>query len=331
MSSSSRFKAYRSFEEDKKTISRFVSMSVDELDPGEVVIRAEYSTINYKDALSATGAGKIIRRFPCNGGIDVAGTVESSGDVRFKPGDKVICNSYDFGVAHDGGYSELCRVPAAWVVPMPSGMTTFEAMSLGVAGFTAGLAVQRMQAVGLRPDKGPVIVNGATGGVGTVIIDMLAKLGYQVVALTGKTHETDYLKRLGAAQVLLRSSLPEKIRPLDKAIYAGAVDNLGGDTLAWMLSVMAVDGVVASIGLAQGANLSTTVMPFILRGVSLLGIDSANCPMPARQEIWHKLANEWKPQHLAQAVKTIAFAELPSAFNAFLEGQVRGRVVVKIT
>lgn len=330
MSFSNRFKAYRSFEEDKKAVSRFLSMRVDELDPGEVLIRAEYSTINYKDALSATGAGKIIRRFPCNGGIDVAGTVESSSDVRFKPGDKVICNSYDFGVAHDGGYSELCRVPAAWVVPMPVGMTTFEAMSLGVAGFTAGLAMERMLRAGLRPDKGPVIVNGATGGVGTVIINILAKLGYHVVALTGKTQETDYLKRLGAAEVLSRSNLPEKIRPLDKAIYAGAVDNLGGDTLAWMLSVMAIDGVVASIGLAQSANLNTTVMPFILRGVSLLGIDSANCLMPVRQEIWRKLANEWKPQHLAETIRTIAFDDLPSAFDEFLQARVKGRVVVKI-
>jgi acrylyl-CoA reductase (NADPH) len=324
------FKAYRTFEEDKKVSTRFVTMAIDELDPGEVLIKSEYSTINYKDALSATGAGKIIRRFPCNGGIDVAGEVVTSADARFKPGDTVICNSYDFGVAHDGGFAQYCRVPAAWVVPMPAGMTTFDAMCLGVAGFTAGLAIERMESVGLKPDNGPVIVDGATGGVGSVAIDILARLGYRVVALTGKIQETDYLKGLGAAEVLPRSSVPEKIRPLDKATWAGAIDNLGGDTLVWMLSTMAIGGAVASIGLAQNTSLNTTVMPFILRGVSLLGIDSANCPMAQRLRVWHKLANEWKPRHLAGAVRTIAYDELPAAFDAFLKAQVTGRVVVRI-
>jgi putative YhdH/YhfP family quinone oxidoreductase len=324
------FKAYRTFEEDKKVSSRFVTMTVDELNPGEVVIRSEYSTINFKDALSYNGAGRIMRRYPCNAGIDVAGEVTSSTDARFKPGDKVICNSYDFGVAHDGGFSEYCRVPAAWVVPMPAGMNTFDAMCLGVAGFTAGLAVERMQAGGLRPEQGPLVVNGATGGVGSVAIDIFARLGYRVVALTGKPQEAEYLKGLGAAEVLPRSSLPEKIRALDKATWAGGVDSLGGDTLAWMLSTCAVGAVVGSVGLAQSAALNTTVMPFILRGASLLGIDSVNCPMAVRRQVWHKLAHEWKPLHLAGAVRTIAFEQLPDAFGEFLSGAIKGRVVVKI-
>jgi putative YhdH/YhfP family quinone oxidoreductase len=324
------FKAYRTFEEDKKVSSRFVDMNLDELSPGEVVIRSEYSSINYKDALSYNGAGRIMRKFPLNAGIDVAGEVVSSSDPRFKQGEKVLCNSYDFGVAHDGGYSQYCRVPAGWVVPLPQGMNTFEAMCLGVAGFTAGLAVERMQSVGLQPSAGPVVVNGATGGVGSVAIDVLSKLGYRVVALTGKAQEEAYLKGIGAAEVMPRASLPEKIKPLDRATWAGAVDNLGGDTLAWMLSTMAIGGAVASVGLAQSLSLNTTVMPFILRGVSLLGIDSVNCPMELRREVWRKLAQEWKPRHLAASVRTIALADLPNVFPEFLKGAVKGRVVVKI-
>lgn len=324
------FRVYRTFEEDKKISSRFVTMSLDELSPGDVVIKSEYSTINYKDALSHNGTGRIMRRYPCVAGIDVAGEVVSSADARYKPGDKVICNSYDFGVAHDGGYAEYCRVPADWVVLMPSGMNTFDAMCLGVAGFTAGLTVARLEGAGLKPENGPVVVDGATGGVGTVAIDILAKRGYKVVALTGKAQEAEYLQRLGAAEVMPRSNLPEKIRPLDKAMWAGAVDNLGGDTLAWMLATSAVGGVVASIGLAQNASLNTTVMPFILRGVSLVGVDSVNCPMSLRLEVWRKLAQEWKPTHLAAAVRTIAFDELPRAFGDFLSGAIKGRVVVKI-
>ena len=271
------FKAYRTFEEDKKISSRFVTMTLDELDPGDLVIKSEYSTINYKDALSHNGAGRIMRRYPCVAGIDVAGEVVSSSDARFKPGQKVICNSYDFGVAHDGGYAQYCRVPADWVVAVPAGMTTFDAMCLGVAGFTAGLAVARMQAGGLRPEQGPVVVDGATGGVGTVAIDILSKLGYRVAALTGKAQEADYLKRIGAAEVIPRASLPEKIRPIDKATWAGGVDNLGGDTLAWMLSTSMVGGVVASIGLAQSPSLNTTVMEDLMTILlDLLGTDRRN-------------------------------------------------------
>ena len=326
------FKALRIFNEDGKVSSRMVEMQLDELDPGEVVIRAEYSSINYKDALAATGAGKIIRRFPCVGGIDVAGVVESSADPAFKPGDKVICTSYDFGVAHDGGYAGYARVPAGWVVPLPAGMDTREAMALGTAGFTAGLAVARMEANGLTPTSGPVVVSGATGGVGSVAVDILAGLGYRVTALTGKESETGYLKALGAAEVMLRSSLDlSKIRPLDKSLWAGAVDNLGGDVLSWMASTMQVGGAIASIGLAASHVFNTTVMPFILRGVTLCGVDSVNCPMAQRREVWRRLAGDMKPRHLAAMTRSIAFDDLPAAFGDYLEGKVRGRTVVAIS
>lgn len=325
------FKALRIFNEDGKVASRIVDMTLDELDPGQVVIKAEYSSINYKDALAATGAGKIIRRFPCNGGIDVAGTVESSEDPAFKPGDKVICTSYDLGVAHDGGYAGYVRVPAGWVVPLPSGLSTSEAMALGTAGFTAGLAVVRMEANGLKPGNGPVVVSGATGGVGSIAVDILAGLGYDVTALTGKEAETDYLKGLGAKHVMLRSSLDlAKIRPLDKATWAGAVDNLGGDVLSWMASTMHIGAPIASIGLAASHQFNTTVMPFILRGVTLCGVDSVNCEMAARREVWRRLAADMKPKHLAGMTRTIAFADLPAAFDAFVKGQVKGRTVVSL-
>ena len=326
------FKALRIFNEDGKVSSRLVEMQLDELDPGEVVIRAEYSSINYKDALAATGAGKIIRRFPCVGGIDVAGVVESSADPAFKPGDHVICTSYDFGVAHDGGYAGYARVPAAWVVALPEGMSTREAMALGTAGFTAGLAVARMEANGLTPASGPVVVSGATGGVGSIAVDILAGLGYRVTALTGKESEAGYLKDLGAAEVMLRSSLDlSKIRPLDKSLWAGAVDNLGGDVLSWMASTMQVGGTIAAIGLAASFSFNTTVMPFILRGVTLCGVDSVNCPMAQRREVWRRLAGDMKPRHLEAMPRSIGFDDLPSAFAAYLEGKVKGRTVVAIS
>jgi acrylyl-CoA reductase (NADPH) len=327
----STFKAFRIFNEDGKVASRMADMTLDQLDPGEVVIRTACSSINFKDALAATGTGKIIRRFPCNGGIDGAGVVESSSDPAFKPGDPVICTSYDVGVAHDGGYSAYMRVPAAWVVKMPAGLTAHEAMALGTAGFTAGLAVARMEANGLKPANGSVIVNGATGGVGSVAVDILSRLGYHVVALTGKEAETDYLKRLGAREVMLRSSLDlAKVKPLDKATWAGAVDNLGGEVLAWMASTMQIGGTIASIGLAASHTFNTTVMPFILRGVTLCGVDSVNCPMPLRREVWNRLGSDMKPQHLPDMTRTIEFEALPGAFDAFIKGAVRGRTVVSI-
>jgi putative YhdH/YhfP family quinone oxidoreductase len=324
------FTAYRTFDEDGKIVSRFVDMTLDDLDPGEVVIRAEYSDINYKDALSHDGTGRIMRRYPCNAGIDVAGEVVSSADPAFRPGDKVIVTSWEFGVAHDGGYSEYVRAPAKWVVPMPAGGTTFEAMVLGTAGFTAGLAVERMEHDGLTPAKGPVVVTGPTGGVGSIAIEILARRGYHVVALTGKPEEAPYLDSLGAAEVLDRRTLDWGKRPLEKATWAGAVDNIGGDALAWMTRTMQQGGTIASCGLAASIDLKTTVMPFILRGVSLLGIDSGYWPMESRRKLWARLATEWKPVKVAAAVKTVPLAELPKVFRDLLDGRMAGRYVVRI-
>lgn len=324
-----KFKVYRIHEVEKKVVGRFEEAGVDDLDPGEVVVRVAYSSVNYKDALAATGAGRIIRRFPCIGGIDLSGTVVESGDARFTKGDAVICTSYDLGVAHDGGYAEYERVPADWVVPMPRGLNLFEAMALGTAGYTAGLAVTRMETNGLRPANGPVVVSGATGGVGSIAIDILSRLGYRVVALTGKEAEADYLKRLGAKEVMARKSLDlSRIKPLDRATWAGAVDSLGGEVLAWMASTMLQGGTIASIGLAASMSLNTTVAPFILRGACLLGIDSGYTPMPVRREVWRRLAADMRPAHLKEMTRSIAFDELPQAFDAFLKGAAKGRIVV---
>ncbi|MGE4404920.1 oxidoreductase [Pseudomonas sp.] len=315
----------------KAVVSGLTTLTEADLDPGEVTIRVAYSSVNYKDALAATGKGKIIRRFPCVGGIDLSGVVEASTDPRFAPGDKVIATSFDIGVAHHGGYAEFARVPADWVVRLPAGMDLKRAMALGTAGFTAALGVQRMEDNGLTPDKGPVIVTGATGGVGSLAVDMLAGLGYAVTALTGKPQEEAYLKSLGAKDVLLRGDLDlAKIRPLDNARWAGAVDNLGGEVLAWILSTMQQAGTVASIGLAASMNLPTTVAPFILRGVSLLGVDSGYIGFPIRQRIWDRLAGDLKPRHLDEVTRTVALDDLPAAFDAFIAGQVKGRTVVAV-
>lgn len=324
------FKAYLTTQEGKTSKTELVDFSVDQLDAGEVLINVEYSTVNYKDALSATGAGRIIRRFPCIGGIDLAGVVEASTDPAFKAGDKVIAHSYDVGVAHHGGYAQKARMPASWLVPVPAGMSTYDAMTYGTAGFTAAQAVQRMQHDGLHPAMGPVLVNGATGGVGMVAIEILAKLGYDVVAVTGKEKDAELLKSIGAKDVLIRGQFEMTEKPLGPETYAGAVDNLGGEQLSWLTRMMKVGGTIASIGLAQGWEVKTTVMPFILRGVSLLGIDSVNCPMPLRRELWGKLANEWKCDKLSSHCRTVSFAELPSVFDAYVKGAVTGRTVVKV-
>jgi len=324
-------KAFRIFNEDGKVAGRYVDMRLDELDAGNVVVKVAYSSVNFKDALAATGAGRIIRRFPCVGGVDLSGTVTESGDARFKKGDAVIATSYDIGVAHDGGYAQYARIPADWVVPLPKGLDLFEAMALGTAGFTAALAVERMEHDGLKPGNGPVIVTGATGGVGSVAVDILARTGYHVVALTGKENESDYLKGLGAKEVMLRSQLDlAKIKPLDKATWAGAVDNLGGDVMSWIASTMQIGGTLASIGLAASHNFNTTVMPFILRGVSLLGIDSVNAPMPLREKVWKRLGSDLKPRQLKDIVTTVEFVELPGVFKKIMDKEMRGRAVVKI-
>ncbi len=325
------FKIFRIHEREGKTVAGFEQAQLEDLDAGEVVVKVAYSSVNYKDALAATGAGKVIRRFPCVGGIDLSGTVVESSDARYAKGDAVIATSFDLGVSHDGGYAEYARLPADWLVRAPRGMSLKHAMVIGTAGYTAALGVARMEHNGLAPQNGPVIVNGATGGVGSVAIDILAQRGYRVVALTGKDNESDYLRRIGATEVMLRSSIDvTKIRPLDKALWAGGVDNLGGDTLAWMLSTMQQSATVASIGLAANHAWKASVMPFILRGVSLLGIDSGYTPNPQRQQIWDRLADDLKPAHLDDMVRVIPFSQLPDVFQDFLDAKVRGRIVVDI-
>jgi acrylyl-CoA reductase (NADPH) len=319
------------YNENGKTTSRFVEMTLDELDPGEVVIRTVYSSVNYKDALAATGAGKVIRRFPCIGGVDAAGVVESSQDARFKPGDEVIVTGYDMGVVHDGGFAEYVRVPSDWVVRLPQGLSLFEAMALGTAGFTAALSIHRLEQNDLKPANGKVIVTGATGGVGSLAILMLAQLGYHVVALTGKDSEHEYLKSLGASEILPRNEIDlNSTRPLEQAQWAGALDAVGGATLSWLTRTMRQNGAIASFGNAGGAELHATVYPFILRGVRLIGIDSAATAMPLRDKIWQRLSTDLRPDFLEQVARPISFHQLPEAFQKMLQGQSRGRVVVKI-
>jgi NADPH2:quinone reductase len=318
------------FEEDGAVRGRIVSTTLDEVSAGDVVIKAAYSSVNYKDALAATGTGKIVRRFPLIAGIDVSGTVEASSDARFSAGDEVLVTGYDLGVAHDGGYAGRVRVPGDWIVPLPSGLTLFEAMAIGTAGFTAALSVVDMEHNGLAPAAGPVIVTGATGGVGSIAIQILAGRGYRVTALTGKDSEHDYLRSLGATAIVSRTGLDRGTRPLEKATWAGAVDAVGGDTLSWLTTTMMYNGCIASSGLAGGTHLQTTVLPFILRGVKLLGIESVMCPGGIRRDVWRRLGTDLKPGALDTVAQSIAMEDLPDAFATLLKGGARGRFVVKV-
>jgi NADPH2:quinone reductase len=326
-----KFRAFRIDQQDKAIVAGFTGMSLDELSPGEVVIQVSHSTINYKDALAATGKGRILRSYPLVGGIDLAGTVVSSDDARVRRGDKVLVNGCGLSETRDGGYAEYARVPADAVVPIPDGMTTMQAMQIGTAGYTAALAVHRMEQNGQRPENGPVVVTGATGGVGSVAIDVLAGRGYEVVALTGKAEQAAYLNDIGASRILLRSQLDFGKRPMETAQWAGAIDNLGGDYLAWLTRTMNYGGNIASIGLAAGFELHTTVMPFILRAVCLLGINSVDTPRDLRLAVWQRIGGDLMPRHLDTiGSRTITFDELPGAFQAYIEGTVTGRIVVRI-
>ena len=326
-----KFKAFRVFNENDKIAGRVVEMGLDELSQGEVTLKVAYSSVNYKDALAGTGTGgKIMRKYPLAGGIDAAGTVVSSTDARFKAGDEVICTSYDFGVSHDGGYAQYCRVPADWVVPLPTGLTLLDAMALGTAGYTAGLAMELLELNGLAPSKGKVLVNGATGGVATLAIDMLAGLKYEVAAVTGKDVEHEFLKKLGAAEVLSRHKLEMGTRPLEKPLWAAAFDSVGGEQLGWLTRTMQTGGLIASFGNAGGIELKTTVLPFLLRGVRLIGVDSAYTPMSLRRKVWGRLATDLKPKHLGDIAHPISLEGLPGYFEKMLKGQIRGRAVVKL-
>jgi NADPH2:quinone reductase len=325
------FRGLRIYQENEAIHARLETLRLEDLSSGSVVIGSHYSSANYKDALAATGKGKILRRFPLVGGIDVSGVVESSEDPRFHPEDKVLVTGYGLGSDHDGGYAEYVRVPADWVVPLPEGLSLHEAMALGTAGFAAALAIERMENNGQKPDQGPLLVTGATGGVGNLAIDMLAGRGYEVAAITGKREAAEDLKTLGASQILFRQELEMGQRPLEKSQWGGAIDTVGGEMLAWLTRTVLPWGNIASIGLAGGNELHTTVMPFILRGVSLLGISSVDCPMPLRQRIWQRLATDLRPRHLHQIVTgTVSLDELLPVFEGMLAGTHRGRTVVKI-
>jgi NADPH2:quinone reductase len=325
------FRAFRIHSEGGRPVARFEQISLADLSAGTVVIRVTHSGINYKDALAATGAGKILRRYPLVGGIDLAGVVESSEDARYAAGDAVLVTGCALSETHDGGYAQFARVPGDWVIPLPAGLSAFEAMAIGTAGFTAAFAIDRMEQNGQAPQGGPIVVTGASGGVGSIAIDMLSARGYRIIAVSGKAAAAPYLRELGAHEVLARQELDLGSRALETARFGGAIDNLGGEVLTWLTRSVDFWGNIASIGLAAGAELNTTVMPFILRGVSLLGINSSATPRARRVAVWQRIGTDLRPRHLARIVtRTIDFDELPSAFPAYLEGAVTGRTVVRI-
>ena len=326
-----RFRAYRIDQKDGKIVADFQELSLDDLTEGNVVVRVSHSTINYKDALAATGAGKILRRYPLNGGIDLAGVVVSSEDTDFEPGTEVLVNGCGLSETIDGGYSEYARLASKSLVVIPEGMTPAEVMQIGTAGYTAALAIHRMEQNGQSPDRGPIVVTGATGGVGSVAIDMLSARGYEVVAMTGKDSEEAYLREIGASRILVRDQVELGKRPMEKAQWAGAIDNLGGDYLTWLTRTVDYGGNIASIGLASSPALQTTVLPFILRAVCLLGINSVDTPRELRQAVWARIGSDLKPQHLDTiGHRTISFDELPNAFQGFIDGTITGRTVVEI-
>ncbi len=305
-------------------------LSLADLPPGEVTIRVEYSSVNYKDGLASIADGRVARVYPLVPGIDMAGVVEASQDARFRPGDAVIAQSFDIGVARHGGFAGYARVPADWTFPLPDGLTAREAMALGTAGFTAALSIVMLEERGLRPERGPVLVSGATGGVGSVAVSMLARLGYQVVGSTGKAAEHEYLRSLGAGEILSREEASAKSdRPLDRERWAACIDPVGGDTLAYMLRTTKYGGAIVSSGLTGGSALQTTVFPFILRALSLFGVDSALTPIPLRQRVWGRMATDMKPEQLSDSIaREVSLDTLPGALVAILRGEVRGRTVV---
>jgi len=325
------FRAYRIHQEQGRIVGRLESISLDDLSPGEVVIKVRYSTINYKDALAATGKGKILRKFPLVGGIDLAGEVVDSADSSVGAGDRVLVTGCGLSETHDGGYAEYARVPAEWVVPLPPPLDEFECMAIGTAGFTAALAIHRMEENGQEPAAGEIVVTGASGGVGSLAIDMLAGRRYRVVAVSGKSDADTYLRELGAGRVLKRQDIDLGSRPLEAARWAGAIDNVGGELLAWLIRTTDFRGNIASIGMAASTRLETTVLPFILRGINLLGINSVHTPPALRRRVWERLASDLRPRCLNKIVtRTIELADLAETFDQHIDGTVLGRTVVRI-
>jgi NADPH2:quinone reductase len=311
--------------------ARFDVITQDDLTPGDVLVQVAFSGINYKDALAATGTAPILRKYPLAGGIDLAGEVVSSADPRYVPGQRVLVTGCGLSETQDGGYSEYSRLHGDWVIPLPGGISALDAMKLGTAGFTAALAVHRMEQNGQAPGNGPVVVTGATGGVGSLAINMLAGLGYEVVAVSGKADADEYLRALGATRILRRQDIDLGSRPMETAQWAGAIDNVGGELLTWLTRTVDFWGNIASVGLAGGHELRTTVMPFILRGVSLLGINSVATPRELRLAVWQRLATDLRPSQLERiAHKVVDFDDLPTQFDDYIKGRVIGRAVVRI-
>lgn len=324
------FKAVRIDKADKGTTVALTQFDESELMDGDVTVRVEWSTVNYKDGLAVTGKAPVVRRFPMIAGIDFAGTVESSENPNWKPGDKVIGNGWGMGETHLGAYAEKTRVKGDWLVRLPAGMTTRDAMAVGTAGYTAMLSVLALEKHGLKPADGPIVVTGAAGGVGSVAIAVLSKLGYQVIASTGRTSEEGYLKGLGASEIIDRNELSGPAKPLAKERWAGGIDSVGSTTLANLLSMTKYRGAVAACGLAAGMDLPSSVAPFILRGVCLLGINSVMCPIELRQQAWARLATDLDHAKLAEITNEIPLDQVIEAGAKVLAGQVRGRIVVKI-
>jgi NADPH2:quinone reductase len=326
------FRAYRIHRNDGKIAARFDQVALDDLTPGDVVVRVNYSDINYKDALAATGTAPILRKYPLVGGIDLAGEVVSSADARYAPGQRVLVTGCGLSETQDGGYAEYARVPGDSVISLPAGLTEQDAMRLGTAGFTAALAIHRMEQNGQTPAKGPIVVTGATGGVGSLAINMLAGLGYEVVAVSGKPEADEYLRGLGAVRVLRRQEIDLGSKPMEAVQWAGAIDNVGGDLLTWLTRTVDFWGNIASIGLAGSHELKTTVLPFILRGVNLLGINSVATPRDVRLVVWERIATDLRPAKLDRiADKLVTFDELPAQFDDYIRGRVTGRTVVRIS
>ena len=325
------FKCFRIDQEDDKIVSGLQSISMDDINPGEITLKTEYSSINYKDALAATGKGKILRTFPLIGGVDVAGEVVESDDPRFDPGDKVIAACSGLSETNDGGYSEYARINSEAAIELPKQMDTRTAMAIGTAGFAAGLAIFKMKLNKHTPEMGPIVVTGATGGVGSIAIDMLSSSGFETAAITRKKTHDEYLKAIGTTNIVCLEEMELGERPLEKAQFGGGIDNVGGDLLSWVLRSTVPEGNVASIGLAADFKLPTNVMPFILRGVNLLGVNSTTLPNAVKQEVWDDIANNMSPQKIDKIVtKEVTLEELPDQFQAFIEGSIVGRVLVKV-
>ena len=325
------FKALVLTQEDKKTVHEFRQITVEDLPAGDVVVDISHSSLNYKDGLAITGQGRIIRDFPFVPGIDLAGTVASSESEQFKPGDAVVLTGWGVGERHWGGYAQKARVKSEWLTPLPQGLSAEQAMAVGTAGLTAMLCVMALREHGVRPDGGPVLVTGSAGGVGSVAVALLAGMGYEVAALTGRLSESDYLQGLGAAQVIDREQLSRECKPLESEQWNGAVDTVGGQPLATLLSQLRYGTAVAACGLAAGPSLPTTVFPFILRNIALLGVDSVQCPRPRREDAWKTIAANLPKEKLDAITRVIDFAQLPEEAATILKGGVRGRTVVKLT